>query len=183
MSNHCLPQRGHLYPHDRYIEQKYLYLDSESRDPSTYPNPAEFSISRIDSQFSSYHTVQNTLHIAASLQRLTIPAVVIPAGTKELFVHLGSQNDKNDKIIVTNNRHLNDALFIVPINESPVNGFYHLRNSDMTQRVRFKLDDYINFRVFTRDGETLSIADTDPVDPDLQITALFEIAPKSIATN
>lgn len=180
----CLPNQGHLYPQDRYLENKYLYLDSEARDPAVYPNPAEFSVSVKDTDFQSYRTVHNTLHVAVSLVRLVIPESVIPLGTKELFVHIGSQNDKNTKLVVTNNRNVNDAVFVVPVNDTAVNGSLYLRNTDMTQRLRLKLDDYINFRISTRDGVTLPITDTVPdPDPDVQLTMMFELAPESISVN
>ena len=176
----CPPNRMPKYPHDRYIETKYLYIDSESRDSGDYPNPAEFSISLKDTSFQSSRTIQNTLHVAIELKRLTVPGSEIPAGTKELFVHIGSQNDKHTKMITTNNRDVNDAIFVIPINKVAIDGFYHLLDCGMTQRIRFKLDDYINFRVATRDGVTLPISDNivSP-DPTLQITALIEIAPYS----
>lgn len=76
---------------------------------------------------------------------------------------------------------LKNAIFVAYYDKTQGTGpnWIHYKTNQL-ETYRFKLDDYIRFRVFTPDGKTLPIIDNIPpnqINPSRQVTALFEVTP------
>lgn len=128
-----------------------------------------------------------------SLVYLVIPYTTLASSyggniTNYPYVYVGLKNiiaNGDDQPIYSNNPNSKNAVFKVPI-EVPQyvgvgqNQFVTLDNFGMTQTIKFKPNDSLQFFVTTPDGQYIQFAQQDtlsPLSPNplLQISALFEI--------
>lgn len=176
----------------------FIDLDSIHRDRSNYPNPSEYMVTpdQLNGFFRTARTTRSTavnpnhsiqeFSTSLRLVALTVPYSVALAAIPRLYVDLHSQSYNDRYLISSINGNNSDARFIAVFNRvqnddggNPV--WIHFQPI-VEQVTRFKRDDTIFFRVFTRDGNTLPNTDTllpNAPDPNQQIIATFEITPYS----
>lgn len=128
------------------------------------------------------------------LVSLTLPANVplttryggtVDSSTSSYYVELSDVANHNYwSPIYTNNPNSTRALFRTAYNnfdasDSSTREFVHFIGEDATQLMKFRVETNLRFRVFTREGETLTFDLPErfsPTEPErrIQITAMFE---------
>lgn len=175
----------------------FLFADSSLRDREQFPNPAEYTIKKeqINGWFKHARTVRahpsnpssKPLEFATSIEiiQLITPYddsfITIPT----IMVDLHSQTYNDQYLISTIDGTNRDARFTLTFDKIQANGdgdpvWIYWKPVIGEQVTRFKRDEPIHFRVFTRDGNTLPITDTVPpvpLDPFAQTIATFQISP------
>lgn len=123
------------------------------------------------------------------LIRLTIPNLTLYTGYGNrpcfypyMYVELASTSSPNSNIIYSNNPNSAKALFTVTMTDDKGvdrTGFLHYDAEKMTQTVKFKPNDNLQFSVFLPNKEPLEFQPDTlsplPPNPMLQVNAIFQI--------
>lgn len=141
--------------------------------------------------FSFRATLQQDVPVySISLNKLILPNKLLKVheGGKTalhnyVYVELSSIDNPNNNVIFSNNPNAVKALFTASIDNSDhpdQQDYVVLNGDDMTQTVRFKLDNNLKFRVSMPNGETFETLLKDnfaPLapNPKLQVRALFQL--------
>jgi len=174
----------------------YLEIDSTYRDRNDYPNPAEFTIPpdqtqtwyplrRVNQNPPNPKYAARDRFQSITLKLLTIPYSPIYVAEPRMYIDLHSLTYTDAPLIYTIDDHLNNARFACAQEKIQNDEFgnpvwIHYKGLTNDQTYRFKSDEAVYIRVFTRDGVTIPIADTsipDPPDPSQQIIVSFEVTP------
>lgn len=175
----------------------FLFIDSGLRDREQFKNPAEFTIKKeqISGWFRAARTVRahpanapaKPLEFATSIhiKKMITPYTDDLANLPVIFVDLHSQSYNDSYLISTLEGTNRDARFTLELhkiqNDSAGDPLWiHWKPVIDEQVTRFKRDEPVFFRVFTRNGTTLPLTDAEPpqpADPFSQVIAEFEITP------
>lgn len=173
----------------------YIDLDSTVRDFETYPNPAEYRLSpdkligwssfsrRVRSIAPNPSTQPLNFATSVSLLNIIVPFdedfVTIP----RLYVDFRTSSTLGSSNLISQIDGRNpDAIFVCVFERIQNNSisdpiWIHYRCLNNEQVMHIKKNHEVNFRVFTSDGNTLPIVDTDPPDPFKQVYATFSLKP------
>lgn len=175
----------------------FIELDSGLRNREFFANPAEFTVTKeqVNGWFRKSRTVRaypapqhfKPLEFATSveLRDLTTPYLAALADVPRIYVDFHSQTYNDQYLISSINGVNRDAKFVLTFdrivnNDAGVRTWIHWINIHREQVMRFKRDEPVFFRVFTRDGITLAIVDAAlpaAINPLVQVFASFDIRP------
>lgn len=159
-------------------EIEILPFSYDNFTPFVYTGSAQF-------EDSFYEIRLVSLTLPANVPLTTRNGGVIDTTTSSFYLELSDVANHNYySPIYTNNPNASRALFRVSYynfdaSESPSREFVHFVGDDARQVMKFRVETNLRFRVFTRDGETLTFSIPErfsPAEPErrIQITALFE---------
>ena len=185
----------------------YFVLESQLRNKAEYPNPAEFEVEpaqtrgwfreprRVRALSQNPQTMSLDFVSAIEVKHVVTPYhITDPPGNPPvvppvdpipyLYLDLHSRSYNDQYLINTIGGSNRDARFLLIRDKifyddvgRPV---WVLWTSAMEQVLRFKRDDPLFFRLYTADGKTLPIVDSEGTpDPKKQIMTLFGVTPYS----